>query len=45
MSRIPGIDVLRQIAKGQVPSSVQGTAWLNGEPAFEVVAASGYAIR
>jgi hypothetical protein len=45
MSRVPGIEVLRQIAKGQVPRSVQGTAWLRGEPAFEVVAAPGYAIR
>src|SRR5262249_49625979 len=43
MTRIPGIEVLRQIAKGQVPLSVQGTAWLNGEPAFEVVARPGYA--
>jgi len=44
MSHIPGIEVLRQIAKGQVPGSVQGTAWLRGEPAFEVVASAGYAI-
>jgi hypothetical protein len=45
MRRIPGIEVLRQIAKGQVPRTVQGTAWLHGEPAFEVVATPGYAIR
>jgi hypothetical protein len=45
MSRIPGIEVLRQIAKGQVPSSVQGGGWLRGEPAFEVVAVAGYALQ
>jgi hypothetical protein len=44
MSRIPGIETLRQISKGQVPRSAQGSAWLTGEPAFEVIATPGYAI-
>ena len=45
MSRVPGMDVLREIARGQVPRAIQGMAWLRGEPAFEVVAVAGYAIR
>jgi hypothetical protein len=45
MSRIPGIDVLRQLASGKVVRSVEGGAWLRGEPAFEVIATPGYAIR
>ncbi|MDQ6674650.1 MAG: hypothetical protein M3069_28600 [Chloroflexota bacterium] len=44
MGRLPGIEVLRQMAKGQVPRAVQGTGWLRGEPSFEVVAVAGYAI-
>jgi hypothetical protein len=45
MTRVPGMEVLRQVAKGQIPRGVQGDEWLRGEPAFEVVAAPGYAIR
>jgi hypothetical protein len=45
MSRVPGIDVLRQIARGQVPKDLQGTAWLRGEPAFAAILTPGYAIR
>ena len=45
MTRVPGMEVLRQMAKGQVQRNIAGTAWLRGEPAFEVVAAAGYAIR
>ena len=46
MTRIPGIEILRQLAKGQVPRSVQqGAAWPQGQPAFEVIARPGYAIR
>ena len=37
MSRVPGMDVLRQIARGHVPSNVQGTSWLRGEPSFVVI--------
>ena len=44
MSRIPGIEILRQVAKGQMPRSIAGT-WLQGEPDFEVIATPGYAIR
>ncbi|MGF6816488.1 hypothetical protein OKW33_003359 [Paraburkholderia atlantica] len=44
MSRVPGFDVVGSIAKGQVPRRVQGTAWLRGEPAFQVVALAGYAL-
>jgi len=45
MSRVPGMDVLRQIARGHVPSNVQGTSWLRGEPSFVVIPTPGYAIR
>lgn len=45
LSRIPGIDVLRQIASGKVPRHAQGSAWLRGEPTFVAIATPGYAIR
>ncbi len=45
MTRIPGIEALRQLAKGQVARSIQQpTTWPAGEPDFEVVARPGYAI-
>jgi hypothetical protein len=45
MTRVPGMDVLRQLEKGHRPPDLHGGAWLRGEPAFEVVAEAGYAIR
>ncbi len=45
MTRVPGLELLRGVAKGQPPRGLQGTAWLRGNPSFEIVALPGYAIR
>jgi hypothetical protein len=45
MSRVPGIDVLRQIERGQFPRAFAGGRWLHGEPTMAAVATPGYAIR
>jgi hypothetical protein len=45
MSRIPGIETLRNLEKGHTPKSLRGTAWLRGTPTFEIVAKPGHAIR
>ena len=45
MTRIPGIEALRQLAKGHAARSIQqGASWPPGDPDFEVVARPGYAI-
>ena len=45
MSRIPGIETLRQLEKGHAPKTLHGGAWLRGTPTFEIVAKPGHAIR
>lgn len=45
MSRVPGMEILRLIARGRLPRAVAGTAWLKGAPGFALHALPGYAIR
>jgi hypothetical protein len=45
MGRIPGIETLRQIEKGQVPKTLHAAEWLRGTPTFEIVAKPGHSIR
>jgi hypothetical protein len=45
MSRVPGMETLRQVARGRIPKALEGAAWLRGTPAFAVHARAGYSIR
>jgi hypothetical protein len=46
LTRIPGWELIRLAASGgRYPEALAGSAWLRGEPAFEVVALPGWAIR
>ncbi len=45
LSRIPGIETLRQLEKGHAPKGLQGTAWLRGTPTVEIHVKPGHAIR
>jgi hypothetical protein len=45
MSRIPGMETLRLVARGRIPRALEGSAWLKGTPAFAVHARAGYSIR
>jgi hypothetical protein len=45
MSRIPGIEHLRQMAHGKVPKELLHGKWPTGSPAFQVVQHSGYKIH
>ena len=45
MTKIPGMEILRQISQGKVPSTVSPATWLKGTPAFHVSLRPGYFIK
>jgi hypothetical protein len=45
MSRVPGMETLRLASQRRKLPAPEGTGWLNGTPAFAVVAHPGYALR
>jgi hypothetical protein len=45
LSRIPGIETLRQLEKGHAPRALHGGAWLRGTPTVEILAKPGHVIR
>lgn len=45
MTRIPGIEALRLLARGKEPAELEKAAWPAGTPTFQVVARSGYVIH
>jgi hypothetical protein len=45
MTKIPGMELLRQISQRKVPSSVSPATWFKGTPAFHVSVRPGYHIK
>jgi hypothetical protein len=45
MTRVPGMESLRLLAQGKPPAGLSGGDWLNGTPAFEIVAFAGHQIK
>jgi hypothetical protein len=45
MTRVPGMESLRLLAQGKPPPGLSGGDWLNGTPAFEIVAFAGREIK
>ncbi len=45
LTRIPGVEALRQLSKGRIPKEIAAMGWPKGSPAFQVVARPGYAIN
>lgn len=45
MTRIPGMEILRQLSQGKIPRELTQAGWPTGSPAFQVIARTGYAIN
>ncbi len=45
MTRVPGLEILRQMSRGHVPPNVSPTTWLKGEPAFHVSLRPGHTVN
>ena len=45
MTKVPGLDLLREISEGKAPADFSLKNWPNGAPAFQVIARPGYAIN
>jgi hypothetical protein len=45
MTRVPGMEELRQLAQGKIPKEISHGAWPKGVPAFHVTERPGYAIK
>ena len=45
MTRVPGMEVLRQLSQGRIPPELSHGGWPKGSPAFHVTQHSGYTIK
>jgi hypothetical protein len=45
MTRVPGMDALRQLSEGKSSKAIAEPGWPKGSPGFQVIARSGYVIN
>jgi hypothetical protein len=45
MSRVPGMDALREISRGRIPKDFSAGQWPKGAPQFQLVARAGYLVN
>jgi hypothetical protein len=45
MTKVPGMEILRELSRGKIPANVSPETWLKGAPAFHVSVRSGYLIH
>jgi hypothetical protein len=45
MTRIPGIEILRDLSHGKIPKELSNRGWPKGMPAFQVTQRAGHVIR
>jgi len=45
MTRIPGMEILRELSHGKIPKELSHGGWPKGVPAFQVTQRVGHAIK